>query len=190
MTDLLDVVGAVTTAFDQCGIPYTIGGSLASSFSGEPRTSVDADIVVDLSPTQVGPLLAALGPEFYADADALGRAVRTKRNANVIHRPSGVKVDLFVAGSRLELRQLQRRRLVRVGDPERSFYMHSPEDILLQKLHWFRLGGGVSDRQWRDAVSIVVVQGPRLDRAYLAATATTEGLTDLLGRAYEDAAPS
>ena len=62
--------------------------------------------------------------------------------------------------------------------------MHSPEDILLQKLHWFRLGGGTSERQWRDVVSIVLVQGDRLDRQYLSTLAGRIGLNELLQRAY------
>lgn len=62
-------------------------------------------------------------------------------------------------------------------------YVYTPEDILLQKLRWFRLGGGVSDRQWRDVRGIVAVQGNRLDRAYLRRSAIVIGVEDLLERA-------
>ena len=70
------------------------------------------------------------------------------------------------------------------ADPDRCLYVHSPEDILLQKLHWFRLGGGTSERQWRDVVAIVLVQGSRLDRDYLSSVAERIGVTQLLQRAY------
>lgn len=63
--------------------------------------------------------------------------------------------------------------------------MHPPEDILLQKLRWFRLGGETSDRQWRDVVGIVRVQGPSLDRRYLRDQAPALGVADLLDRALE-----
>ena len=33
---------------DSLGVPYSIGGSLASSFNGEPRSTLDIDIVVAL----------------------------------------------------------------------------------------------------------------------------------------------
>ena len=181
MTDLIEVTAQVVAALERTGVPYTIGGSLASSFSGEPRASIDADILVEMTAAQVAPFLDALGDQFYIDADALRRAIENKSSTNLIHFESSIKVDLFVAGSLLDARQLERRRRVEIG-PSRSWFIHSPEDILLQKLLWYREGGEVSDRQWRDAIAILVVQEGRLDRAYLTATASLIGVSDLLER--------
>jgi hypothetical protein len=183
--DLIEVTLAVAAVLDRCGIPYTVGGSLASSLSGEPRASLDADVVVQIRPDQIDHLVNGLGDVFYADRDAIRRAIDNGGSTNLVHRPSGIKVDLFPAVSFLDHQQLLRRQLVKVAaDPDRCLYVHSPEDILLQKLHWFRLGGGTSERQWRDVVSIVLVQGSRLDRQYLSTVAETIGVNDLLQRAY------
>ena len=182
--DLIEVTLAVAAVLDRCGIPYTVGGSLASSLSGEPRASLDADVVVHIRPDQIDGLVDLLGDEFYADPDAIRRAIDTGSSTNLVHRPSGIKVDLFPAASFLDHQQLLRRQLVKVAaDPDRCLYVHSPEDILLQKLHWYRLGGGQSERQWRDVVSILLVQGSRLDRQYLSTVAETIGVNDLLQRA-------
>jgi hypothetical protein len=184
VTDLLDVTWIVAQALEGAGVLYTVGGSLASSFSGEPRASIDADILIRMTDAQVTPFVTALGEAFYAPDDALRRAVAERSSANIIHRPTGIKVDLFVPASLLDMHQLERRRPVRISDtPERHVYMHSPEDILLQKMHWYRLGGEVSERQWRDVLSILAVQGPRLDLAYVRATAGAAGLSALLARA-------
>ena len=156
MTDLLDVAFMVTGALEVCGIRYSVGGSLASSVSGEPRASIDADVLVEMTTTQIAQFLDAVGPDFYADPEAIDRAIQARSSTNLIHRPTGIKVDLFVAGSWLDAQQLDRRQRVQLrSDPAASLYLHSPEDILLQKLHWFRLGGEVSERQWRDVVAIL-----------------------------------
>ncbi len=80
------------------------------------------------------------------------------------------------------MRQLARRQAVDLGDG-RCLYVHPPEDILLQKLRWYRLEGEVSDRQWRDIAAIVRVQGRRLDRKYLHEGAAILAVSDLLERA-------
>ena len=192
MSNVVDPIATavlVSRHLDALQVAHTIGGSIASSFAGEPRATIDIDFVVALEERQVEQLAAALDNEFYVDVDALRRAVRTKTSANLIHRETQLKVDLFVAGgTALDARQLARRQAVEFPDGRRLF-VHPPEDILLQKLRWFRKGGEVSDRQWRDIAAIVRVQGPRLDREYLREGAAVLGVVDLLERALAELRP-
>lgn len=187
--DPIETALVVSRLLDAMGILHTIGGSIASSFAGEPRSTLDIDIVAAIEERHVETLVTALAPEFYVDADALRRAVRAHSSANLIHQRTQLKVDLFVAGGTpLDARQLARRLRVDLGDG-RSLVVHPPEDILLQKLHWYRRGGEISDRQWRDITAIVRVQGPRLDRSYLRENAGVLGVSDLLERALGEEPP-
>jgi hypothetical protein len=58
--------------------------------------------------------------------------------------------------------------------------------MVLQKLIWYREGGGVSDRQWCDVIGVIKTQGSRLDLVYLHLWAGRKGLADLLERALSE----
>ena len=58
----------------------------------------------------------------------------------------------------------------------------SPEDTILRKLLWYRMGGEVSDRQWSDVEGIVASWGDDLDLGYLRGSAVELEITDLVDR--------
>ena len=184
--DPIEVALTVTRILENLDVPNTIGGSIAASFAGEPRASIDIDIVAALDDERVAHFVSSLGDEFYADEDALRRAVRDKSRANLVHQPTQLKVDIFIAGGTpRDEQQLRRRMAVDLGG-SRILHIHPPEDILLQKLRWFKDGREVSDRQWRDILGIVRTQGNRLDRTYLEGNAPVLGVEHLLARALAE----
>ena len=152
---------------DRCGIPYMVTGSYASSVHGEPRMTLDADIVID--PPNRGSfarLLSALErDDCYVPRDTALAALRDRRMFNVIDYETSFKLDFILAKDT----PFDRERFARRQPAELAggrMWVTSPEDIVLGKILWARQGGG-SERQHRDAAGVVAKQGDALDRAYL-----------------------
>jgi hypothetical protein len=180
----------VAEVLDQLNVPYAIGGSLASAVHGVMRATMGADLVADLRPGQAAPLVQALGDAFYADEEMINEAIRQRASFNLLHLDTMFKVDIFVAKPRsFDQAQLNRRLRQQISlNPERYVYVTSPEDIILTKLEWYRLGGEVSDRQWQDVLGVLKVQAGRLDQTYLRQMAANLNVTDLLDQALAEAA--
>ncbi|PYJ61191.1 MAG: hypothetical protein DME24_07130 [Verrucomicrobia bacterium] len=188
-TELLAALARVVTAFEALGVDYLVAGSIASSVFGEPRQTVDADLVAHLQPGNAGPLVEQLFGEFYADLAAILAAIQSQGSFNLIHLETMTKVDVFVRWRDPFARsQFARRQKKSVGQsaPLELFFA-SAEDTVLAKLDWYRKGGCVSDQQWRDLLSVLKVQAGALDRAYLAHWSGELGVTDLLRRALDEA---
>jgi hypothetical protein len=178
----------VIDALEQVGAAYVIGGSLASTIHGVVRTTLDTDIVADLSLSQARPFADLLAGTFYLDIDTIRHAIRDRSSFNVIHLATMFKVDLFIPKSRLFDRQQLERRQPWVANPDsgRMIYVATPEDTVLAKLAWYRLGDEISDRQWRDILGVLAVQGDRLDFAYMRQWAATLDVSDLLEQALAE----
>ncbi len=191
MTDLEALVHSLTRiadVLDEMSVSWAVGGSIASAVYGEPRATNDIDVIATLTERQARGLVAQLGEEFYANEDSAADAVRRRSSFNVIDNHSLIKVDIFVpAPGPLGVGQLDRIRHISAFPGMRAVPILGPEDIVLQKLRWHRSGGGVSDRQWRDIVSILRILGLRIDTGYLEGVATQEGLADALQQARVDA---
>lgn len=189
-TDVLAVLEELARVLERLGLRYVVGGSLASGSWGEPRSTHDVDLLVELPAGRSDELVAALGDAFYVDRDSVREAVRDARAFNVIHLRRYQKVDLFVAGAgeldRAQLADPVRRRLA--GPAGREFPVTSAELMILRKLDWFRLGGETSERQWRDVLAMLRVQAGRLDWPRIEALAARSGLEQLLARARASSA--
>jgi len=187
LSEPLQVTLKVVKAFEYLEIPYLIGGSLASAVHGIIRATMDSDLVADIQPTHIAPLVAFLKDEFYIDAEMILDAIAHASSFNLIHLETMFKVDVFILKRRpFDLNQMQRRISQTVGDePGEQAYFSTAEDIILAKLDWFRIGGEISERQWRDILGVLDVQGDRLDFEYLHKWAASLGIEDLLNRAIQ-----
>ena len=153
---------------------------------GTVRATMDADLVVDLHAEQIQQFAAHLEPAFYFEPSTILDALQYSRSFNLIHRDTMFKVDIFpMPHQPFENSQMQRRVLQILSDqPEDRAYFTTAEDIILAKLVWYRLGGEISDHQWKDILGVIHVQNDRLDLKYLHLWAYQLNLADLLERAF------
>lgn len=192
MTDPLELgatAARIAEVLDALGVRWAIGGSVASASYGEPRATNDLDVISVMSERQVRGLVARLGEDFYVNEDVAADAARRRASFNIIDNLSLVKIDIFLPPpGRMGTGQLERARLVPAFAGVRPVPILGPEDVILQKLRWFQQGGEVSERQWRDLVSVLTITAGHLDHGYLESVAQEAGLLDLLARARADAA--
>ena len=184
----LTVVFGVIDILEDLGIRYHLGGSFASAIHGVPRQTMDVDLVIDLGPDSVGSLVALMKDDFYVDVEVAAEAVSRRGSFNAIHLESGFKVDFFVkGGSDFDEAEFDRSELCQILDnPPRSAYVKSAEDTILRKLQWYRIGGEVSDRQWRDVLGVLLAVDD-LDVNHIEKWAARLGLQRLFKRALSEA---
>lgn len=176
----------MVSAFEELGIHYYIGGSVASSTFGLPRATMDIDLVADINKNHAKELAARLQDRYYIDPDLIINAAERKSSFNIIHYGTMMKIDVFILKDRSFDREAFKRKRLDVLEGqsgELNFYFSSAEDIIISKLEWFKLGDEVSERQWNDIIGVLKVQGDSLDMNYLKQWCKELGLTELLDRA-------
>jgi hypothetical protein len=186
--EAISAIIAVVDALESLDIPYYIGGSVASSAHGVVRSTLDADIVAELQLRHVAPLFAMLHDKYYLNENTMREAIQRRSCFNMIYLPTMFKVDVFVTKDRPYNRTAFQKIQTKVFDEEtgRKFNVASPEDTILAKLEWYRLGDEISDRQWNDILGVMKVQQNALDRAYLEKWAVELGVNDLLAKAWAE----
>jgi len=187
--ELVAAINPIVELFEELGIRYQIGGSVASSVYGIARATLDAAVMADLSLQHIAAIVEKLQGDYYIDERMMQDAVRRRASFNVIHLASMIKVDIFVPKLDAFVESTFKRSVIDTlaDEPEaRTFRLTSPEDLILRKLAWYQAGGEVSERQWNDVLGVIKVQGQSLDRVYLEQWASTLGLGSLLATAFRE----
>ena len=182
--NILGVAAELGATLDQLGIDYAVGGSVASSFFGEPRSTLDVDIAVRGATSSLRQLLDEVAAEFYVPVSAAEAAIESFDSFNLLHHLSGLKVDIFVLGDEeMDRRQIERR--IRVETSSGGLWVTSPEDIVLRKLWWYSLTDESSGRQWRDVIALF--RSTQVDTVEVLRGADDVGLEKLARRAIDEA---
>lgn len=186
--DLAEALRPVAKAFAHVGVPFYVGGSVASSFHGAMRSTMDVDLVADLSDAQVTPFLTELGDAYYFSEAAIRDAIRRKSSFNLIHLGTSFKVDVFAnRGRPFDQSVFSRAAPGQIGgDADFVVPIASAEDTIISKLEWYRAGDEVSERQWNDIATVLKLLGDKANMPYLRQFAQSVGVADLLDRFIGD----
>jgi hypothetical protein len=180
-----EFVHQVIAAVEAAGVAYMIGGAVAAWAWGEPRATLDLDLVVNIPLDAIDQLSEELEkrdmlvpPEIIRDNILESRS---DLPINAIHGTSGYKADLYPLreGDELRVSAFQRRQKLDLGEPFGEYYLHSPEDLIVYKLWYYSLSQ--QTKHLRDITAIVMTLGKELDFDYIENWVDQKGLTSLWG---------
>lgn len=161
-----ELLRIVSDVLESMRLKYLVTGSMATILYGEPRYTNDIDIVVDL-PLGRSEELCRHFPQsqYYLDKTAVRDAVQNKDQFNILHPSSGLKVDMMILGNtEFDQARLDRRRRLQAGDDCRPYFA-SPEDVILKKLEFYKIGG--SEKHLRDIAGVLKISSTQIDRGYI-----------------------
>lgn len=179
--DSVELAQQLHPVLENAKILYFVTGGIASSYHGEPRSTQDLDVVVQIQQNEINQLVAALTEQgFYVPEGAISDIMHGVENKfNIVHQQTSVKADVMISSDHpFDVSQMQRREL-----SDEGFYLCTAEDIILQKLKWGRKS--LSDKQWRDVQGILRMQGETLDLEYMYSWAEQIGCLGQLNEAID-----
>jgi hypothetical protein len=154
---------AVFDALTALDVPFMVSGSLASNFYGVPRSTQDADLVVELARLPLAAFAAHLGEPFQPDTQLAFETVTGSRRLVVRAVHSPFEVELFdLTEDPHDRERFARRREVELFG--RRVAVPTAEDVVVNKLRWWKLAGRRKD--FEDARNTLAVQ-TALDMPYL-----------------------
>ncbi len=178
---------ALARTFDEAGLAYMIVGSYSSNFYGIPRSTKDADLVVNLDQADWKKLSAILPAELELEQQSGFEMVTSTRKERIRVKDSVFEIELFhLSKDAHDSTRFDRRRRVSII-PGVVAWLPTAEDVIIQKLRWSR--GAKRAKDFADVVAVMQVQGPdRLDWSYIEEWCGKHETLDLLAEAKSEAA--
>lgn len=160
-----DVFAEVIGILEELTIPYLIGGSVAAIAYGEPRLTLDMDVVIDLAADKADLFSRSFGPEYYVSLESIKEAIKSPGHFNIIQSEAGVKVDFYIMKKDEFGRAEFSRKKKEAFDEKMSAFFASPEDVIVKKLEWFKMGE--SQKHLEDIKGILKISGEKVDLNYI-----------------------
>lgn len=154
----------VVRALELAAVPYMVVGSLSSNLYGIPRSTKDADFVVQLGNTPITDITRHLGPSYVLDDQMSFETVTGTSRLKMRHPASAFVIELFlISDDPHDRERFARRKSVRYDGHD--VFVATAEDVVITKLRWSRHGKRAKDID--DVRSVITVSGASLDWPYI-----------------------
>jgi hypothetical protein len=160
MTPEASLMVRVADALAACDVPYMLAGSFSSNYYGIPRSTKDADFVIELLGGVGDRFMRRLGEDFLLDPQLSFETNTGTYRQLIQHKESPFKVELFLLSKDPHDQSRFRRRIV-VAAFNRQLWLPTAEDVIVMKLRWAR------SRDKDDIRAVIGVQAGKLDWPYI-----------------------
>jgi len=175
----VEIVSRVIDALNQSAIPYMLVGSFSSNLYGVPRSTRDADFVLQLESTPINTLVSLLGPDYRLDPQMSFETVTATTRYKLHHTATAFTIELFLLSPDPHDQLRFARRLQTVFNA-RHVFVPTPEDVIITKLRWSKQGQRAKDLD--DVRNVLAIQLPNLDMPYIRSWCAQHNTVGLLDR--------
>ncbi len=174
---LVELFRRFARPLNQLGIPYMATGAVAAIVYGEPRLTLDLDLVLQLRLEALTRFAEAFRADdlYVPPLDVLRHEAARPAHGHfdLLHYATGLRADIYLAGNDpLDLWGIANRRQERVGGE--PVQIAPPEYVIVRKLEYFRQGG--STKHLDDIRAMLRVRPELIDTARIAGFVRERGL--------------
>ncbi len=163
-------------------IPHMVVGSFSCNAYAMPRSTKDADIVVDFGTEDFNRVTDELGPDFYVDRQMSFETITNSVRNVITYRPTKFDIELFrLSDDPHHQARFSRRRTESIPSADLVADIPTAEDVIIQKLRWQR------EKDVSDARNVIHAQLDNLDWDYLHRWTDQHGTTELLEQLRSEA---
>ncbi|MEO0103665.1 MAG: hypothetical protein ABIK40_05265 [candidate division WOR-3 bacterium] len=181
--EIEEVIKKVINILDKLNIPYLLTGALSVVYYGEPRATHDIDLVIQIKEDDITLLMKGFQDNFFIDEESIRNALKERSMFNAVHKDTNFKVDFWILTEDKFNKEMFNRRVKRniLGI---EIYLPTPEDVIINKLEWFKMSN--IDKHYYDALSVYCVQKDNLDIEYIKNCCKAKSILEIFERMEEE----
>ena len=170
---------ACVNALNTLPIPYMVVGSFSSNVYGLPRSTKDADFVIQCDEKTITRIATSLGSEFKLDPQMTFETITGTYRYKFYPPHSQFVIEFFVLSNDPHDQERFSRK-VRAEVTGVQAFVPTAEDVIITKLRWSK--SGLREKDIADVRGVISVQNQSLDIAYIRSWTDKQGTTELLNK--------